>query len=782
MTDHIFPAELCNRKQWLVWRFEDNELGSKPRKMPYYVGGKRRTGKQGSDDDRASLATYDDASAFAAANRYDGLGFAFLPDDGLIGIDLDGCFETDDTERHERAVKIIKACDSFTELSPSGRGVHIIVSGTTETFKSNEKGIEVFCGRQFFTMTGKLRAGSPMAINPISDDVLTKLRKTVKGTAPIPKPKPNRPVFRDGEPASVAKIESALAFINPSCGYEDWIKVGMAIHSELGESGFGVWDYWSGRAENYPGDRELMTHWRSFNAGSITIGTLFKMATDAGWRPPRPMQAPPMPVKAPVGRVDMDTGEIIADDPSQPATSPIRERTLIYIIPDAPYDVAKQFIDDQHMTGTMETLHYWRGDWYLWNGIHYQQVNEDRIKSELYEWLANTLQYVKEMPEPVKPNIKLVAEVYNALKAIRLIQVDEPPTWIKPPADGCPASDIIPCWNGFLRISTRRLEPARPELFVTASLEFDARENPPAPVEWLKFIDQIWSGDTETQNALAESIGYMLTDATDQQKMFLLCGVKRSGKGTILRTINSLVGRHNTVSPSMSSLGTQFGLQPLIGKRVAMISDARLSHKADQAAITENMLRISGEDTVSIERKYKETWSGKLPTKFLLASNEPPQFNDASAAISSRMIIFQFTRSFYGQEDFGLTDRLAAELPGILMWALDGLERMRSRGRLIQPKSGQNLASEMEEMTSPISQFIEDRCIVDMMFEIETGELYQAWREWCEQEGREHPGSKATFGKMLRAAASSVTTSQQRRAGRVTRLYDGIRLRTVSDL
>lgn len=781
MTEQNFPAELCERKQWLVWRFEANDIGIKPRKMPYYVGGKRRSGKQGSDDDRAALTDCCTAQDYANAHGFDGVGFAFLPDDGLIGIDLDQCFETDDNVRHDRAVKIINACNSFTELSPSGRGVHIIVKGQTETFKSNELGIEVFCGRQFFTMTGRLRAGSPIAVAEISAETLAKLRKTVKGTSTAPMPAPARPIFRDGEPASVAKIESALAFINASCGYEDWIKIGMAIHSELGDSGFGVWNYWSGKAgDGYPGERELMTHWRSFKPGSITIGTLFKMAQDAGWRPPRPMHAPPMPAKAPVGRIDADTGEIIADQSID--HSPPSDDRLLVIEPTAPYDVAKLFVADQHMQGKCETLHYWRGDWYIWNAIHYQAVSEDRIRSEIYEWLSGTFAYVKQMLEPVKPNMKLVSEVYNALKAIRLIQVDEPPTWIKPPADGCPASDIIACWNGFLRISTRKLEPARPELFVTASLDFDARENPPQPVEWLKFIDQIWPGDRETQDALAESIGYMLTDATDQQKMFLLCGVKRSGKGTILRMIESLVGRHNKVSPSMSSLGTQFGLQPLIGMRVAMISDARLSHKADQAAITENMLRISGEDTVSIERKYKETWSGKLPTKFLMASNEPPQFNDASAAISSRMIVFQFTRSFYGQEDFTLTDRLSAELPGILMWALDGLQRMRKRGRLIQPVSGKSLATEMEEMTSPITQFIEDRCIVAEFAQIETGELYQAWRDWCEQEGREHPGSKATFGKMLRAAESSISTMQVRRDGKIVRIYDSIRLRRISDV
>jgi len=772
-----FPPELCQLPQWLVWRFESSDTSTKPRKVPYYVNGKRRTGTQGSDTDRASLVTCDIASDAVASGQFDGTGFAFLPGDGLIGIDLDGCFNTDDNERHARALKIIDACQSFTEISPSGNGVHIIVKGETQTFKSNELGIEVFCGRQFFTMTGKLRAGSPMTVNPIAPSVLDKLRRTVKGDDAKQQPMPSRPVFRDGEPPSIAKIESALAFISPDCGYDEWIRVGMGLHNELGDSGLGVWNYWSGRGQSYPGEKELASHWRSFKPGSITIATVFKMATDAGWRPPRPMTPPPMPNneprRAPDGIVDQETGEIVPFTPGDPRT---------FIDPKAPYDVAKVYIEQGHMIGQTETLHYWRGDWYIWNGIHYMAIDEDRVRSELYRWLSTTWNIVKQMDEPVQPNMKLVAEVYSALKAIRLIQVDEPPTWIHPPADGCPASDIIPCWNGFLRISTRKLEPARPELFVTAALAFDAKENPSAPAEWMAFIDRIWQGDKETQQALAEAFGYMLTDFTDQQKMFLLCGAKRSGKGTLLRILSSLVGKQNTVSPSLSSIGTQFGLQPLIGKRVAMISDARLSHKADQAAITENILRITGEDDVSIERKYKESWQGKLPTRFIMASNEPPNFSDASAAITSRMIIFHFVKSFYGKEDFTLTERLETELPGILMWALDGLVSMRKRGRLIQPKSGMVLSSEMEEMTSPITAFVEDCCIMEPTARVSKQDLFDRWRDWCDAQGRDHPGSQAMFGRQFNAAHPEIQTEHSRLSGVRQRTYVGVRIRRSSDI
>lgn len=773
-----FPESLRNRKQWLVWKFEQNPGEKKPRKVPYYVSGNRRHGKQGDDSDRASLTDYDTAQRIAQ-DGYDGLGFAFLPGDGLIGIDLDGCFNTDDTARHDRAVKIITACNSYTELSPSGNGVHIIVEGKSDTFKSNEMGIEVFCGRQFFTMTGRPRAGSPDTVNPISADTLDKLRKTVKQKQQVDraKPKPRPAVFNNNTP-DIQKIESALAYIAPDCGYDEWIRVGMAIHEALGESGFGVWDYWSAKSSKYSGESDLMSHWRSFGGGTVTIATVFRMAIDAGWRPPRANVSPdfaPIPV-APIGRVDMETGEIIEDAPL-PA-----DDVMVYIDPKAPMTVAQQFILHQHSDGNTPTLHHWRGDWYVWNRVHYQLINDDRVRSELYQWLASCFSLVQESPERVKPNMKLVAEVVSALKAISMIEVDDPPTWITPSADLAPASDIIACNNGFLRISTRRIEPARPSLFVTAALAFDARENPPQPVEWLKFLDRIWPDDSESKESLAEAIGYMLTDDTSQQKMFMLAGAKRSGKGTLLRVLEQLAGQHNKVSPSLSSIGTQFGLEPLIGKRIAMISDARLSYKSDQAAIIENLLRITGEDSVSIDRKHRTSWNGKLNTRFIMATNELPSFSDASSALASRFIIFRFTKSFYGQEDTGLTDRLLNEMPGILMWALDGLTRLRKRGRLVQPASAMDMVRELDEMTSPIGQFIDDCCIVEPLAMVPINEIYDAWQSWCEDQGRDHAGSKQTLSKQITASNPSISKQQCRVGGRVQRTMHGIRLRRSSDI
>ena len=309
-TNSSFPQELLTRQQWLIWRFVQKPGQKKPSKMPYYASGAIRTGVQGSEDDRNSLVDYDTAVAAVAEHSGDGLGFAFLPNDGLIGIDIDGALNDDvPTERRERAQRIIEACGSYTEYSPSMNGIHIIVTGQTETFKSNELGIEVFCGRQFFTMSGNPYPGTQHDIANLSDSTLEKLRRTVKNLAAQPASKPHQ------QPASSdrTKLESALVFIQADCGYEDWIRVGMAIHAELGESGLAIWDWWSARGSKYPGPHEVESHFRSFKPGSVTGGSLYRMAMDAGWQPPKQVQ---LQVQAPVRRlerIDLETGEVLVD-------------------------------------------------------------------------------------------------------------------------------------------------------------------------------------------------------------------------------------------------------------------------------------------------------------------------------------------------------------------------------------------------------------------------------------------------------------------------------------
>lgn len=482
-------------------------------------------------------------------------------------------------------------------------------------------------------------------------------------------------------------------------------------------------------------------------------------------------------VDVPAPRITAPTGGGPVSDVPFSVASPSDEDTFIYS--NAPRETARLFHASLPDDGQ---VYFWRGDFYMWNGHRYQVRDQIYIHQRLYRFMASC-QTKRRDPKTgdeevvqFQPKRSHVEDVLHALRAECFVDLPEPPAWIsEEPGDPEPG-DLMAFRNGFLHVPTRTLLPATPRLFITNALDFDYNPEAPAPVEWLRFLEGVWPNDQDAVEAMADMFGYMLTADTSQQKMFMLIGPPRSGKGTILRVLESIVGTHNRASPSLASLGTNFGLQPLIGKRLAMISDARLSGKADQAPIVENLLRISGEDSAQVDRKNKDAWCGKLSVRFVMAANETPNFTDASGALPNRFIMFKMDRSNLGNEDHGLTSRLLRELPGILLWALDGLDRLRERGYLLMPESARQIADEMREQASPVSMFIADMCVLEEGAECARGVLYQGWVDWCKDNGMDHPGTLIGFGRKL-SAAVRLGRRQQRDDGLRVSAYTGIRLR-----
>ena len=269
--------------------------------------------------------------------------------------------------------------------------------------------------------------------------------------------------------------------------------------------------------------------------------------------------------------------------------------------------------------------------------------------------------------------------------------------------------------------------------------------------------------DLSSADALQEAVGYLLGGDTSQQKMFLLVGPKRAGKGTIGRVLTGLLGAHNVAAPTLASLSTNFGLSPLIGKPLALISDARLSGRTDSSAVVERLLSISGEDSLTVDRKYKEPWTGRLPTRLVLMTNELPRLADASGALASRFIVLVLTQSFYGRENTQLTETLLSEAPGIFNWALDGLDRLNERGHFVNPESGSDAIQQLEDLSSPVTAFLRDACIMGS-HSIEVGRLWGGLEGMVRERGpRPRQQSRLRTRPARRSTGDQENTSPPRR-------------------
>jgi putative DNA primase/helicase len=445
--------------------------------------------------------------------------------------------------------------------------------------------------------------------------------------------------------------------------------------------------------------------------------------------------------------------------------------------PKTPLDSAKLFVAAKYTQSAVRTLHHQNDAFYAWNGTHYIELDACDIRARLYDFLSKGVIAHEGKTGPFNPNRTRVADVLDALKAVtNLPTTVEAPAWLGEQASGS-ARDIIACRNGLLNVATRTLTPSTPMFYTHNALDFDYDPDAKRPETWLKFMGDLWPDDPEAIDTLHEMFGYILTADTSQQKAFMIVGPTRSGKGTIARILEMLVGLENAVSPTTSSITAEFGMQPLIGKRLATVSDARLSGR-DQQVFVERFLSITGEDSVTIPRKYQMDWTGRLQLRFLFLSNELPHINDASGASVGRFVVLIQKISFLGREDLGLEKELLCELPGILNLALEGLARLSARGHFRQPASSTEAIRDLEDLGSPVRAFLRDCCVIGPGRTVGVDTLFAEWKTWCENQGRDHPGTRQNFGRDLRAVLPTLKMTQPRDAtGHRVRLYEGLSLK-----
>lgn len=163
-------------------------------------------------------------------------------------------------------------------------------------------------------------------------------------------------------------------------------------------------------------------------------------------------------------------------------------------------------------------------------------------------------------------------------------------------------------------------------------------------------------------------------------------------------------------------------------------------------------------------------------------TNELPRLSDASGALANRMVILQMRKSWLGSEDHGLYDRLAAELPGVLLWAITGWRRLRERGHFFEPASVKAMRKELGDLTSPVGAFIRECCTLDADGEILRETLYQVFKNWREAAGAKHIEDDAGFGRALRAAVPTLDEGFCSYLGKRKRKHIGIRLKSEAEI
>jgi len=268
------PIGLKSFDRWVAWSWTWN--GKKFDKPPLEV----RTGRKASSTNANTWVSFDEAFKAHQSGRYDGIGFTLgvAGSSGVHfnGLDIDKCIENGSIRPD--AIYLASMVDSYTEISPSGKGIKVFSTGQLlgeGRKKDDSRGIEFYDSGRYFTVTGNIVPGFPTDVLDRSQQ-LSELRHLVF---------PEK-IKAQSQLSEYDLALSTLSGLNSSRadGYDSWLRVGMALFT-VSENLLGAWEQWSQHSSKYtPGICEKK--WRSFKKGGIGLGSLIHWAKEDGWTYP----------------------------------------------------------------------------------------------------------------------------------------------------------------------------------------------------------------------------------------------------------------------------------------------------------------------------------------------------------------------------------------------------------------------------------------------------------------------------------------------------------------
>ncbi len=447
-----------------------------------------------------------------------------------------------------------------------------------------------------------------------------------------------------------------------------------------------------------------------------------------------------------------------------------------------PEMVASEFHESQFDQSGHSKLLFHDGDWYYHRSGCFSPMPADEIRCLLVQQLRHSYSVIRSQDVGnVLMNLQSLCVVPSSVRLPKFRHNSPLSSWL-PEHVLATRSSIINLEQYRLSGGKTGIVPATAGYLCTAAVDVDF--DPTAVChQWLETVEDWFDGDDERIGLLQQWFGYQLTWDTRLQKIFFIKGPRRSGKGLTIRIIQRLLGSNSVCSPTLGSLCGPFGLEQFVGRSLAVISDSRVPKNADLIIALERLLQVSGEDSVTVNRKNKREITLKLPTRIMIATNTLPKVEDPSGALAGRLVALEMTKSYYGREDHGLYDRLCNELPGILNWAIDGWKSLREQGRFLVPASSSELAGELDRTMSPVRGFLAAECEYVTGSFLPIDDMFSQFRRWATENHVEIGGTNsASFARSLHESNPELTHKRITVNGRKRMCVLGVRFRQTTDM
>ena len=297
-------------------------------------------------------------------------------------------------------------------------------------------------------------------------------------------------------------------------------------------------------------------------------------------------------------------------------------------------------------------------------------------------------------------------------------------------------------------------------VFVTRKLGTNFEDGANCP-HWTEFLNQIFKGDYELISFLQRAVGYSLTGRVSEQCLFILVGTGANGKSTFLKVLQCLLGNYAGTVPMQTLMQQRHGTQTndlahLVGKRFVVASEGESAQRLAESKIK----LMTGGDRIACRALYQNFFEFDPQFKLWLATNNLPTISGMDDAIWRRIRVIEFPVQIApDQQDRTLADRLIKELPGILQWALEGLEEWRENG-LAPPDSVLQSTKSYREDNDSVGQWIESACVREPKLRTSMKDLYGSYASWCENSSLVSMHN-AFFGKELTRLGFNVHKSNR---------------------
>jgi putative DNA primase/helicase len=379
------------------------------------------------------------------------------------------------------------------------------------------------------------------------------------------------------------------------------------------------------------------------------------------------------------------------------------------------------------------------GKWMLWNGAVWQKDDKRTAFSMVREICRDA------SCKATSPHVKeRLASAATVAAVERLAKADQRLAATIDQWDADPWALNTP--GGIINLRSGELQSHSPAAYCTKITSVAPDGDCPM---WRAFLHRVTAGNRELQMFLQRIAGYALTGDVSEHALFFAYGTGGNGKSVFINTVAAIMGGYHATAVMDTFTATQHDRHKT---ELAMLRGARLvtAQETEQGRrwAESRIKSLTGGDPITANYMRQDHFTFSPQFKLLIAGNHKPGLRNVDDAMRRRMHLLPFTQTIGPSErDLQLPDRLKAEWPGIMLWAVDGCAEWREK-RLSPPEVVTQATAEYLNAEDTVALWLTECCKKDVSLKSSVSELFNSWSKWAAEAG-EYPGSQKSFSQSM---------------------------------